>query len=282
MTGFCCPVCGQPLERGEGVYGCVNGHRYDIARSGYVNLLLANGKHSKSPGDDRLMVNARRAFLEKGYYEPLRNMVTRQAAALLARFPDGEPTVLDAGCGEGYYTNGLWEYLQMKRIRARVLGVDISKVALQKAARKDGGVYYAAGSVFHLPVPQASCNLVLNLFAPFCMEEISRVLLPGGCLMLAIPAKEHLWELKRAVYDQPYYNEPKDPALEGFRLLKTEEAKWTMELRSTVEIEQLFQMTPYYYKTAKQDYAKLQKLESLLVTASFQLLSYAKEPPYGA
>ena len=108
MFPLCCPKCGLPLKKEGNGCQCSEGHRYDLARSGYVNLLLANGKHSLQPGDDKRMVRARRLFLEKGYYEPFRRAVCQKA---LERLPMERPVVLDAGCGEGYYTGGLAQAL---------------------------------------------------------------------------------------------------------------------------------------------------------------------------
>ena len=65
---FTCPICAAPLERGERAYACPNGHASDTAREGYVHLLPANKKHSKAPGDDKGMAEARRRFLSGGYY----------------------------------------------------------------------------------------------------------------------------------------------------------------------------------------------------------------------
>lgn len=104
---FTCPICAAPLERGERAYACPNGHAYDKAREGYVHLLPANKKHSKAPGDDKGMAEARRRFLSGGYYGHL----LAALCALGAEYaPPGE-AVLDSGCGEGYYTAGLWEAL---------------------------------------------------------------------------------------------------------------------------------------------------------------------------
>ena len=99
MFPLSCPKCGLPLEKAENGCRCPGGHWYDFAKSGYVNLLLANGKHSLHPGDDKRMVQARRSFLGKGYYEPFRKAGCQKAAERLSA---ERPVVLDAGCGEGY------------------------------------------------------------------------------------------------------------------------------------------------------------------------------------
>ena len=104
---FRCPVCGAPLDRGDRAYRCPAGHSYDIAREGYTYLLPPNQKHSADPGDDRDMAAARRDFLSKGYYDPLLNTLCCQILSL-----SGEsPVIWDVGCGEGFYTSGIFRTL---------------------------------------------------------------------------------------------------------------------------------------------------------------------------
>lgn len=127
---FTCPICAAPLERGERAYACPNGHAYDRAREGYVHLLPANKKHSKAPGDDKGMAEARRRFLSGGYYGHL----LAALCALGAEYaPPGE-AVLDSGCGEGYYTAGLWEALCAAR---SLLILDEPITGLDPAAAQD-------------------------------------------------------------------------------------------------------------------------------------------------
>ena len=108
MPELTCPVCGGVLHREERSLRCGAGHCYDIARQGYVNLLRSNQSKSKRHGDDKRMVAARTAFLDAGYYAPLRDAV----AAAAAEFTAGDADVLDAGCGEGYYTAQVLHTLQ--------------------------------------------------------------------------------------------------------------------------------------------------------------------------
>ena len=104
---FRCPVCGAPLDRGDRAYRCPAGHSYDIAREGYTYLLPPNQKHSAAPGDDRDMAAARRDFLSKGYYDLLLNTLCCQILSL-----SGEsPVIWDVGCGEGFYTSGIFRTL---------------------------------------------------------------------------------------------------------------------------------------------------------------------------
>ena len=108
MSVFICPICGGPLEHGEKRLFCARGHSFDISSEGYVHLLPPNRMNSKIPGDSAAMAAARTAFLNRGFYAPLRSALAEEIFSL---FPGGGETVLDCGCGEGYYTAGIYEYL---------------------------------------------------------------------------------------------------------------------------------------------------------------------------
>lgn len=131
-------------------------------------------------------------------------------------------------------------------------------------------------SIAHLPVADASCDLVLNVFAPHDAAEFARVLRPQGVLLRVIPLERHLWGLKRAVYDRPYENTVPDPALPGFALAEQRTLRGTITLRTNADIEALFCMTPYYYKSGARDQAKLHALDTLTTETEFALLIYRK------
>ena len=147
MSLFRCPVCGAPLSREERAYRCPAGHSYDIAREGYTYLLPPNQKHSAAPGDDREMAAARRDFLSKGYYDPLLNTL----CSIILAHTGPEPVVLDAGCGEGYYTAGIHRALLGAGRRPQMAGTDISKFILRTAAKRDRDIAFAVASSYHLP-----------------------------------------------------------------------------------------------------------------------------------
>ena len=271
-----CPVCQTPITTTEDGGVCRKGHRFDRARSGYMHLLPANRKHAKNPGDDKLMVDARRKFLDKGYYRPLADTVSRLASEWLANLPHQTPCVLDAGCGEGYYTTLLYDALCQRGMEPDILGVDISKLALDKAAKRQKAIFYVVASVFHLPAPDACCDLLCSLFSPYCSEEYQRVIRPGGAMLLVIPVENHLWELKHAIYYLPYKNQVKPFALEGFTLLDHMQVHDIIYLAEHNDIENLFKMTPYYYKTSEQDQARLLGRGELTTQIEFEVLLYRK------
>lgn len=279
---FVCPICRAPLGRSDGSLVCPNRHAYDIAKSGYVNLLRESaGRH----GDGKEMVAARSAFLEKGYYAPLQKALTELVEQMLRQMPDGpddqtagrpsgnRPAILlDSGCGEGYYTGALAENSAL-----RVYGVDISARAAARAARRKGVCSVAVASAYDLPVATESCDVVTNLFSPFCREEFYRVLKKKGRLINVVPGPRHLFELKEILYDSPYEKPPADSAVEGFSLLTGRNLSYTVTLPCREDIASLLQVTPYYYRTDKKGHARAEALKTLTVRAEFTLLAYQKE-----
>ena len=133
MPTFLCPVCHNPLA-GEASLRCDKGHCFDRSKSGYVNLLDIKQKRSKLPGDNKQMAAARRDLLNGGFYEPLSDAVNSACEQLLANC--NAPAVLDAGCGEGYYTERLFRFLEESGSCPELYGVDISKFALDIAAKR--------------------------------------------------------------------------------------------------------------------------------------------------
>jgi 23S rRNA (guanine745-N1)-methyltransferase len=272
MSLFCCPICGAPLRRTEHTYRCPAGHSYDIAREGYTHLLPANRKHSKMPGDDKGMAHARRAFLDKGYYRPLRDALCELSAAMTG----DRPRVLDSGCGEGYYTAGIHDALVGAGKAPEMAGIDISKSILRLAAKRPQPIEYAVASSYHLPVADDSIELLINCFSPLALEEFCRVLVPGGHFLYVVPSAQHLWEMKEVLYDHPYPNEVKETPYEGFRYLTIRHVEAVIRLQTQEDIHALFQMTPYYWKTPRDGKARLSALDTLDTTISFDIHAYQR------
>ncbi|MBQ8687242.1 MAG: methyltransferase domain-containing protein [Ruminococcus sp.] len=273
MSIWNCPVCGGDAERCARSLVCGKGHTFDYARSGYVNLLPVNRKRTKDPGDNALMVQARRSFLSKDYYKPLSD----QLCEVMNRLCPAEGVLLDAGCGEGYYTKNVAEALAASGKPAAVYGVDIAKCAVDAAAKSCKSAEFAVGSIFHLPVSGESCDALMSLFAPYCGGEFQRVLKPKGKMVLVIPGTMHLMGLKEAIYDTPYANEVQNYELEGFVFLGAERVDGEIFLKDPEDIRNLFSMTPYYYKTGREEHRRLEELTELRTQISFEVLQYEKE-----
>ena len=269
-----CPHCGALLTRNEHTLRCSNGHSYDIARSGYCNLLQTSrsGEHT---GDSREMVMARRQFLDRGYYAGLAEGLCKRVYELAQPYTGVH--LIDAGCGEGYYTRQIVQTLQECGRLAQSVGMDISKSATQYAAKRDKYTQYVTGSVYHMPIADHCADIVCSIFAPTPAEEFARVLAPGGTVLCVVPGEEHLWELKCAVYDTPYKNKEEKHQLEGFTLVHKEKITYTVSIDHAEDIQTLFAMTPYAHRTPKKGMERLHALKKLDVTVSFVLLSFSCE-----
>lgn len=272
MIHFRCPVCGLALERSERSLRCAAGHSYDLAKQNYVNLLMRNQSSSKRHGDDRRMVNARSEFLDGGWYECLRDAL----CALAVKYCGESVDMLDAGCGEGYYTSAVRSALVSAGKRCGAAGIDISRTALIAAARRDGALRLAVAGVNRLPVDDASCDLLMNVFAPEDSAEFLRVLRPGGVLLKAVPGEKHLFGLKAAVYERPYLNPAPKYAPYGFTLQERADVGGRITVFPRRQIENLFMMTPYYYKTCAEDQAKLAALDELETELEFTVFALQK------
>ncbi len=265
MNYFLCSVCGEKLTELEKGAVCPKGHSFDKAKSGYINLLpnnLPKGNH----GDNKLMVKARHDFLEKGYYTPLRNELCR----VIKKYAPENAVILDAGCGEGFYTKGVADFLP----DCRILALDISKDAMKITAKRDKKIKSATASVFHLPVETKSVDICYSVFSPLCESEFERVIKKSGYFIYVIPAENHLWSLKKAVYDEPYKNSVKPYEMENFEFVEKVNVDGVMKMENNDDVLNLFMMTPYYYKTSEEDTKKLLSSPPKEIEYSFEILVF--------
>lgn len=262
-----CPVCGASMHREGGSLGCTGARRhcFDIASAGYVNLA---GAKASGGGDDAELIRARSAFLEQGHYQPIANMICE---ALAAYCPGG--IVLDAGCGEGYYS------MEMAKGGAKIIGIDLSKRgilhAAKRAKREGSDAMFAVAGIFELPLADACADAIVSLFAPVCETEFLRVLKPGGVLFLVGAGPEHLLSLKRVLYDTPYENEARADAPQSMSLLESKRLQYRADVAHDA-LQSLFAMTPYYYRTSKEGVARLDATKRLDVDIDVTLAVYRK------
>ena len=263
---FICPKCAGMLTEVGTALKCELGHSYDRSREGYYNLLLGAG--AGVHGDNKEMLLARRAFLNTGAYFPL----ARRIAELCAEHSFCGSYLLDAGCGEGYYTGIIKETLPSSHVYA----FDISKDGAKMTAKKNKSIRVAVASSYNMPFGDASFDTVVNLFSPLAIEETSRIIKPGGKFIMALPNKRHLFGLKEKIYESPYENEPDNTDLSGFRLIHREEISYEKEFTSKEEVSALFMMTPYAYRTKKEEREKALSLDYLKTEIEFIILVYER------
>ncbi len=275
MQCFRCPVCHAVLTEQERRYVCSAGHSFDRAAHGWVNLLTRQSKGTH--GDNREMLMARRNFLDRGYYAPLAEALAVRVQSALQRQKTAAPTVVDAGCGEGYYAACLSQILEQSGMTPLVVGVDISREALRLAHRRLPHAALAVGGLYDMPVADGVADVLLCFFAPLVPEEFARVLKPEGLLCMAVPGPRHLFALKQVLYATPYENELRDSFLPGFILEKEIVVRDVITLKRQEDIGALFAMTPYYYRTPPAGHQRVEALDTLTTEIDFRLLFYRRD-----
>ncbi len=274
-----CPVCGQPLHACGKNWRCDSGHSYDEARQGYLNLLLPQHKKSKAPGDPLEMVDARQRLLDSQLYRPISDSLnqwtlewaleqtmekaTEQAADSSAL------QIADVGCGEGYYTQRLQQMLEDHLQPHQVYGVDISKDAIKRAARRSKNIDWLVATGGKLPFLPHSLDLIACLFTNLMPEGFRQVLKPAGQVVLLNTGGQHLFELRQLIYDEVKIN-PLDPRplmeAHGFHCQGEQVIKYPLTLNSNQQIMDLLTMTPHRWKIRTEALEHLQQLAQLTVT----------------
>ncbi len=271
---FLCPICKSKLNIENKAYRCINNHSFDIAKQGYVNLLPVNKKHSDNPGDSKEMVLSRREFLESGNYNCFSDKLNELVAEISTNSQN--LSILDCGCGEGYYDGRLIEELEKLKINYKLLGFDISKEAVRFAAGKYKKASFFVGSCFNMPLCDNSFDLAINIFAPMAEGEFCRVLKKGGYLIYAVPGKNHLMGLKKLLYENVYENEEKHTEYDGFEFSDRHSVKSEITVDGEMGVN-LFRMTPYYFKTELGAEQKILKNGGFTTEIHFDFLVYRKK-----
>ena len=264
-----CPVCKSGLYKSEKSYFC-NGekrHCYDISSSGHVNLCPGRA----TGGDDKKAVRSRTEFLNLGYYQPISDKVCE-----ILSYLNEQCAVVDAGCGEGYYTTRT-----AKQTGAVTYGFDLSKEAIvsaSKSAKRQGisNAVFGVGGIYELPVADESVDAITNIFAPCAEAEFSRVLKENGLLVVVTAGKNHLYGLKNAIYDTVHTNEARADMPQNMILEQKHNVFYKIQLDNAEAIRNLFSMTPYSYRTSERDIQKLLALTSLETEVEVDIFVYRK------
>lgn len=259
FTQLCCPLDAEPLTLQERTWRCPHGHSFDVAKQGYVNLLPVQNKRSKDPGDSKAMVQARSRFLQQGFYAPL-------ATAIADTVWREAPTrLLDAGCGEGYYLRALMAH--EKAVNAEVAGLDISKWAVQAAAKTAKDATWLVASNSSIPLASGSVDTLLCLFGFPVSDEFKRVLAADGRLVMVDPAANHLRELKEVIYDDVREKPEQLPVSPNEWALKSEQRlTFAIDLPDQQAIQDLLIMTPHLYRASASGRERAEALTSLTLT----------------
>ncbi|XQW83652.1 23S rRNA (guanine(745)-N(1))-methyltransferase [Thalassotalea piscium] len=266
LADYICPICKNNLTFSQPSYICTNNHCFDQAKEGYVNLLPVQQKHSKQPGDNKSMVNARRDFLSQGYYQPLVDQLIclQQANAVK------EANVLDAGCGEGFYTH------QFETNHNQVYGVDIAKEAIKKAAKKYKRTHFSVATLSHLPFADEYFDWMVSVYAPILEQEFTRVLSAQGYLVTVTPGKRHLFELKEIIYQSAKEHDDEKEVIRSLKLIDEQQLSYPMVLKTANDVLNLLSMTPFAFKASDKAIEALSLKTNFQCQADFIIRLYQK------
>lgn len=244
---------------------CGRGHSFDAARSGYHNLLQPQDRRSKNPGDPKDAVEARRRFLEAGHGEALVQALTEEVDALNPR------TVLDVGCGEGFY---LGRIAGARRVEAH--GTDLSAPAVDLAARRHPWIsWVVANADRFLPYAAGSFGLILSIDARLNPEEMRRVLAPGGRLLVAVPAPDDLLELRAAVLGEGRLKDRMERAATTLAGLFEMEARRTVRQTARLGSDALRDVLAATYRGGRESRReRLREIPEMDVTLSHDLARF--------
>ena len=255
-TAFACPICQENLTLVESSLKCCNRHSFDLAKFGYVNLAP---QIKQSANYDKENFQNRQQILEAGFYQAILEAVSDLLAS-----SETSTTVLDIGCGEGFYSRKLQERHPDKTFYA----FDISKDSVQIAAKSEANwaVNWFVGDLARLPIKDASMDILLDIFSPANYGEFRRVLSKDGILIKVIPTKNHLKEIRQKVQDQltnkDYSNQDiKNHFQEHFTILSSQTASLTKTITAN-QLQALLSMTPllFYIDQSKIDWRQLTEI----------------------
>ena len=255
-TAFACPICQENLTLVESSLKCCNRHSFDLAKFGYINLAP---QIKQSANYDKENFQNRQQILEAGFYQAILEAVSNLLASSKTA-----TTILDIGCGEGFYSRKLQENHPEKTFYA----FDISKDSVQIAAKSEPNwaVNWFVGDLARLPIKDASMDILLDIFSPANYGEFRRVLSKDGILIKVIPTKNHLKEIRQKAQDQltnkDYSNQDiKNHFQEHFTILSNQTASLTKPITAE-QLQALLSMTPllFHIDQSKIDWSQLKEI----------------------
>lgn len=248
-----CPLDGLALERHEGSLLCGSGHCFDIAKQGYVNLLPVQHKASLNPGDSESMVEARRRVMAAGVFYELAAAIAARVEQVWEPMLGCELKLLDAGCGEGFYTDYLRQGLMIAGHTCDVAGVDIAKPAIMAAAKHYSDIVWIVASNKRLPFDRGGLDMITSIFGFPCWPEWAALQEQGQCVVLVDAGPKHLLELRELIYDEVQMHAP--PAVTaalaaGYVLADEQLVSYQFQVKTRELCDDLLHMTPHGHRVA--------------------------------
>lgn len=267
MHYLICPKCHQPLVLEGRSYYCESRHTYDLAKTGYINLLLNPDKASNNPGDSKESLIARKAYLNKGYY----NIISDTLNDCVKKYSTDGAHILDLGCGEGYYAQRLRSEINLPNNTYYAL--DISKEAINMATKYTKEIYWIVGNSKNIPIADHSLDIVAALFTVVNKDELARIIKPGGKIIhVTANNPNHLIEIKHLIYDE-VFTKPDTFIRLPFEVVESFDVQKIIHIDSHEDCLNLLKMTPHYYHI-KKDKESLETMEGMDITIDVKFTVY--------
>lgn len=279
-----CPLDGLALAKTAHGLSCASGHSFDVASSGYASLLPVQLKASKEPGDSKAMVQARRRVMDAGVFRTLAKTVTGETSNCLKTTADAtakkQLTILDAGCGEGFYTDRIHSdtHKALAGVSVHTLGIDISKWAIQSAAKRYPDIAWAVGNNRALPITVGSADVITSVFGFETWSPWSEQQTPGQYVVTVDAGVDHLIELRELIYDDVTTHdvpENQDAVAAGYREIQRIPLSYRHEIEDAPLLKDIIDMTPHRFRSRSAD-APLKISAPMSVTIAAVLRVYQR------
>jgi len=269
MHYLACPKCHLPLHLEGNSYKCDNRHTYDLAKTKYINLLLNPDKATNNPGDSKESLIARKAYLNQGYY----NIISDTLIDCIKKYASTSSHILDLGCGEGYYTKRMKEFMP----EHTYYGLDISKEAINMATKYTKDIYWIVGNSKNIPICDHSLDIIAALFTVVNKDELSRCLKPGGKIIhVTANNPNHLIEIKHLIYDEVHTKSDTFIRL-PFKTVESFDLKKTIHISNHEDCVNLLKMTPHYYHIKKERRNVIDEMQEMDITIDVKFTVYEVE-----
>lgn len=278
---FTCPLDGLPLTPDAGALSCPKGHSYDISARGYINLLPVQFKKSRDPGDSKSMVAARRRVLDTGLFDPLAERLCEIVDKELEVIGEDRPLLVDAGCGEGFYTARMEAFFRERAgiCATQILGVDISKWAVMAAAKRSRDIAWVVASNKRLPLLRGTASGITSLFGFETWPDWAALQNSGQFVTVVDAGPRHLVELREIIYPSLQLHEPpghESAAASGYILAEENACRFEQKHLNADMLMDLLEMTPHGRKSTPEARDRLKSATGLSLTFDTVIRTYRR------
>jgi len=279
FVAYTCPIDGISLSEKDNSFRCDNGHNFDRAKNGYINLLPVQHKRSRFPGDSKEMVMARKAFLNTNKYQELVEqlyVLIKQLVLNKSHF-----NFLDAGCGEGYYSDYLFSLFDGDKspITFSMIGLDISKFAIFEAAKRNKNISWLVATNRTPPLSSQCIDIILCVFGFYSFSGFDKVLTKDGSILLVEPGPNHLIELREIIYDKVTQDKPNlytEAEKYNFKQGFSKQVAFKIHQLTREHLELLLLMTPHFFRINEEGRKNLSNIEAIDISVDFNIIVFNK------